>query len=74
MPRNFEGRVDRLEQAHQMRRGIRDVRDLTTPELIALLADLGVPTIRSGAGNLDISDADLLAAIAHSPGSESASR
>lgn len=62
----IEARVKRLEKSRGINRNVRSARDFTTPELMALVADI-VPAARSAATLDDIDELELLTAIESCP-------
>jgi len=60
----IRSRLDRLERATGARRRVRSFRELSTPELIALLKAMEAPVTRGADGEDDISDIDLEAMMA----------
>jgi hypothetical protein len=52
-------RLDRLERKRGMRRGVKCVRDLSTEELLAMVADI-IPSARTARSLADVDEAEIL--------------
>lgn len=64
---SINSRLNRLEKATGAKRRVRSMRELSTPELVALLKHMGTPVTRGPDGEEQISDAFLEAAATSCP-------